>query len=75
MDRSAKMSLSDGRGESYVDPGIQLGSGRTAPAIPLLRFVSNGTGYENRKHQHRILVAEEERLTSLIFRLVYNPSR
>jgi hypothetical protein len=46
MDLSVGMSGWEGRGESKVEPGIQTGSARTAPDMPLLRFVSNGTACE-----------------------------
>lgn len=46
MDLSVRISEWEGRGESNVDPGIQIGSARTDPDIPLLRFVSNGTAYQ-----------------------------
>lgn len=45
MDLSVGMSPCEGRGESNVDPGMQTGSGRTAPDMPLDRFVSRGTGW------------------------------
>lgn len=47
MDRSERRSGREASGESKVDPGMQAGSGRTPPAMPLLRFVSRGTVFPN----------------------------